>query len=69
MVSPPHLGAAGPRPFGLIKRVDSLVPVRELVPVLRHAERLFLSGKSLRIVLEYVQRKAGSAAWKSRRPA
>ena len=52
-------------PFGLVKRGDALVPVPELIPVLRHAERLFLSGKSLRIVLEYVQRKAGRTAWKS----
>jgi|GEM_PF-2697397 len=52
-------------PFGLRKQGDVLVPVAELVNVVKRLEQLYLSGRTLDAMARYTQRAAPKRAWKS----
>jgi DNA invertase Pin-like site-specific DNA recombinase len=52
-------------PLGLIKQKDALVADPEIVEAIRHADRLFIAGKSQQVVLDYVQTACGDRAWKT----
>lgn len=52
-------------PFGLLKQGDRLIPHPEYAAVVKQADRMYISGETLREILEYVKTTAGEKGWKS----